>query len=58
MGLNKGYLTAKTNKQSDEVYTPREAIIPILKYLSSNIIIWCPFDTDGIEYEYRLIDSY
>lgn len=40
MELNKGYLTAKTIIQSDEVYTPREAIIPILKYLPSNIIIW------------------
>lgn len=65
MGLNKGYLTAKTNKQSDEVYTPHEAIIPILKYLSSNIIIWCPFDTDDSEYVkvlkengYKVINSH
>ena len=32
MSINKGYLTAKTDKASDEYYTPREAVIPILKY--------------------------
>ena len=31
MRINKGYLTAKTDKASDEYYTPREAVIPILK---------------------------
>lgn len=30
--LNKGYLTAKTDKASDEVYTPAYAVKPILKY--------------------------
>ena len=33
MSINKGYLTAKTDKASDEYYTPREAVIPILKYI-------------------------
>ena len=65
--LNKGYLTAKTDKESDEVYTPREAVIPILKYLPpiSSIIIWCPFDTDDSEYVkvlkevgYKVINSH
>lgn len=50
MGLNIGYLTAKTNKESDEVYTPEYAIIPILKYISSNSTIWCPFDKEESEY--------
>jgi hypothetical protein len=33
MGINKGYLTAKTNEESDEVYTPAYAVKPILKYI-------------------------
>lgn len=33
MAINKGYLTAKTNKKSDEYYTPKEAVLPILEYL-------------------------
>lgn len=48
MGINKGYLTAKTNKESDEVFTPGYAVIPLIKYLKSNpniLTIWCPFDT-------------
>lgn len=50
MAINKGYLTAKTNKESDEVYTPSYAIKPLLKYISKNKIIWCPFDTEDSEY--------
>jgi hypothetical protein len=34
MPLNTGYLTAKTDKASDEVYTPKYAITPLLKYLA------------------------
>ena len=40
MGQNKGYLTAKTDKASDEYYTPSNAIIPLLKYVSKKDIIW------------------
>lgn len=52
MGLNIGYLTAKT---SDEVYTPDYAVKPLLKYLQKfslghQITIWCPFDTQESEY--------
>jgi hypothetical protein len=55
MGINKGYLTAKTDKASDEVYTPAYAVEPLLKYLNnycnkSNYTIWCPFDTEDSEY--------
>lgn len=44
MPTNKGYLTAKTDKASDEVYTPEYAVKPILKYIKPNQVIWCPFD--------------
>lgn len=47
--INKGYLTAKTDKESDEVYTPDYAIKPIIKYLDNfcnktQYTVWCPFD--------------
>lgn len=51
MGLNKGYLTAKTDKASDEVYTPAYAVRPLLKYLKDfKGTIWCPFDQEDSEY--------
>ena len=51
MGLNKGYLTAKTDKASDEVYTPAYAVKPLLKYLENfKGTIWCPFDQEDSEY--------
>jgi hypothetical protein len=33
MPLNVGYLTAKTDKASDEVFTPKYAVKPLIKYL-------------------------
>lgn len=50
MGQNKGYLTAKTDKASDEYYTPPNAITPLLKYVSKEDIIWCPFDKENSKY--------
>ena len=54
MPLNVGYLKAKTDKASDEVYTPAYAVKPILKYIDRGnklqYTIWCPFDTEESEY--------
>ena len=53
MPINKGYLTARTDKASDEVYTPAYAVRPIVKYvdmLGRPSIVWCPFDTGESEY--------
>lgn len=50
MAINKGYLTAKIDKASDEVYTPDYAVKPILKFLKPGSVIWCPFDTEDSEY--------
>jgi hypothetical protein len=54
MAVNKGYLTAKTDKASDEYYTPREAVLPIVKYIDRGnkpqYTVWCPFDTAESEY--------
>lgn len=30
---------------NDEFYTPQYAVLPILKYIKPNSLIWCPFDT-------------
>lgn len=35
---------------NDECYTPRYAVLPILKYLPKNKTIWCPFDTEESEF--------
>ena len=32
-------------KKNDECYTPRYAILPILKYIPNGSTVWCPFDT-------------
>ena len=58
MALNKGYLTAKTDKQSDEVFTPAYAVKPIIKYLPpATATIWCPFDMEDSEYVVQLRES-
>lgn len=57
MPQNIGYLTAKTDKASDEVYTADFAVKPLLQYLTlfrqsmgREIVIWCPFDLEDSEY--------
>ena len=58
MPINKGYLTAKTDKASDEVYTPAYAVKPLIKYIENfleqskkdTITIWCPFDLSSSKY--------
>lgn len=53
MPANVGYLTAKTDKASDEVYTPAYAVQPLVKYLQQfnpEATIWCPFDMDYSNY--------
>ena len=53
MPLNKGYLTAKTDRESDEVYTPAYAVQPLVKYIKQfnpNATIRCPFDMEYSEY--------
>ena len=35
---------------NDECYTPYYAVIPILKYIPKDAIVWCPFDTEESEF--------
>ena len=60
MPANKGYLTARTDKASDEVYTPAYAVKPILKYvkmLAYPATVWCPFDTEDSEFVKQIRDN-
>ena len=50
MPTNKGYLTAKSTKESDEYYTPAYAVEPLLKYLPKDKIIWCSFDKEESQF--------
>ena len=34
------------NSKNDEFYTPAYAISPILKYIPSRSVVWCPFDQE------------
>lgn len=35
---------------NDEKFTPRYAVLPILKYLPEGKTVWCPFDTKNSEF--------
>ena len=35
---------------NDEKHTPEYAVLPILKYIPENKIIWCPFDKENSEF--------
>ena len=31
---------------NDECYTPKNGVLPILKYIPEGAVVWCPFDTE------------
>ena len=35
---------------NDECYTPDYGVAPILKYIPSHWVVWCPFDTEESEF--------
>lgn len=39
-----------TSRNSDERYTPRYAVLPVVKYIPANATVWCPFDTAESEF--------
>lgn len=51
------YAAYKKHPLGDELYTPRYAVIPILKYLPKDKIIWCPFDTEHSEFVIALKEA-
>lgn len=44
------YAGYKKSLSSDEQYTPRYAVLPIIKYLPRGKTVWCPFDTEHSEF--------
>ena len=42
---------------NDECYTPYYAVIPILKYIPKDAIVWCPFDTEESEFVKQISDT-
>lgn len=40
------YAGYKKHPLGDEQYTPRHAVLPIIKYLPRKAVVWCPFDTE------------
>lgn len=51
------YAGSKNNSETDEQYTPHYAVVPIIKYLPRNAIIWCPFDTENSEFVLALKEA-
>ena len=35
---------------NDECYTPKYGVVPILKYIPKDTVVWCPFDTEESEF--------
>ncbi len=51
------YAGYKKRPFGDEQYTPRHAVLPIVKYLPRNAVIWCPFDTENSEFVIALKEA-
>lgn len=51
------YAGDRKSLNSDEKYTPRYAVLPIIKYLPKGKTIWCPFDTEHSEFVIALKES-
>ncbi len=35
---------------NDECYTPKYAVLPIIKYIKKEWVVWCPFDKNDSEF--------
>lgn len=44
------FLDCLSGRKNDEYYTPRYAVLPILRYLPKDAVVWCPFDTANSEF--------
>lgn len=51
------YAKFLSRSKYDEKYTPRYAVLPIVKYLPKGKIIWCPFDTKNSEFVHALKEA-
>lgn len=44
--MKKAMISYIKQEADDEFYTPDYAIMPLLKYIPKEKVIWCPFDTE------------
>lgn len=51
------YAGYKKHPLGDEQYTPRHAVLPIIKYLPRKAVVWCPFDTENSEFVIALKEA-
>ncbi|WP_455672744.1 tRNA (adenine-N(6)-)-methyltransferase [Phocaeicola sp.] len=51
------YIKILFKNRSDEKYTPGYAVLPIIKYIPTGKIIWCPFDTEHSEFVIKLKEA-
>ena len=51
------YAGYKKHPLGDEQYTPRHAVLPIIKYLPKIAVVWCPFDTENSEFVIALKEA-
>ena len=42
---------------NDECYTPAYGVQPILEFIPSDAVVWCPFDTEDSEYVKQISKS-
>jgi hypothetical protein len=57
MTVMNDYSKFLSRSKYDEKYTPRYAVLPIIKYLPKDKIIWCPFDTKNSEFVIALKEN-
>lgn len=51
------YAGYKRHPLGDEQYTPRHAVLPIIKFLPRHAVVWCPFDTENSEFVIALKEA-
>lgn len=42
--MNEAYLHSDKSTKGDEVYTPFYVVEPILEFIPTDKVVWCPFD--------------
>ena len=51
------YAGYKKHPLGDEQYTPRHAVLPIIKFLPRHAVVWCPFDAENSEFVIALKEA-
>ena len=51
------YAGYKKHPLGDEQYTPRHAVLPIIKFLPRHAVVWCPFDDENSEFVIALKEA-